>query len=246
LERIIPDEMIKDNTPEKAIRAQRKREVIKSVFNDRARTNLLRKYEQEAIAYLVQHMPPFITSNILTGIGFFGNIIVAGSFILAAYVSRTYLLLGLLGFIISWFGDSLDGRLAYFRNKPRKNYGFALDITIDWISIIIIGYGYIIYAEGIWELFGFGFVVMYGWEMIIALMRYRITGKYSIDSGIFGPTEVRIAVGAIMVAEVFLPGSLVYSASGLVIILFIVNIGDTRKLLRIADEIDKREAKEKS
>jgi phosphatidylglycerophosphate synthase len=191
-------------------------------------------------------MPRFITSNILTGIGFFGNIIVAASFILAAYFSKTFLLLGLLGFIISWFGDSLDGRLAYFRNKPRKNYGFVLDITIDWISIIIIGYGYIIYAEGIWELFGFGFVVMYGWEMIIALMRYRITGMYSIDSGIFGPTEVRIGIGAIMVAEVLLPGSLKYSASVVVIILFFVNIGDTRKLLRVADEIDKKEIKDKS
>jgi phosphatidylglycerophosphate synthase len=237
---------MKDKIHEKTIRALRKREVIKSVFNDRARTNLLRKYEQEAIAYLVQHMPRFITSNILTGIGFFGNIIVAASFILAAYFSKTFLLLGLLGFIISWFGDSLDGRLAYFRNKPRKNYGFVLDITIDWISIIIIGYGYIIYAEGIWELFGFGFVVMYGWEMIIALMRYRITGMYSIDSGIFGPTEVRIGIGAIMVAEVLLPGSLKYSASVVVIILFFVNIGDTRKLLRVADEIDKKEIKDKS
>ena len=237
---------MKDKIHEKTIRALRKKEVIKSVFKDRARTNLLRKYEQEAIAYLVQHMPRFITSNILTGIGFFGNIIVAASFILAAYFSKTYLLLGLLGFIISWFGDSLDGRLAYFRNKPRKNYGFALDITIDWISIIIIGYGYIIYAEGIWELFGFGFVVMYGWEMIIALMRYRITGMYSIDSGIFGPTEVRIGIGASMVAEVFLPGSLKYSASVVVIILFFVNIGDTRNLLRVADEIDKKEIKDKS
>ncbi len=237
---------MKDKIHEKTIRALRKKEVIKSVFNDRARTNLLRKYEQEAIAYLVQHMPRFITSNILTGIGFFGNIIVAASFILAAYFSKTYLLLGLLGFIISWFGDSLDGRLAYFRNKPRKNYGFALDITIDWISIIIIGYGYIIYAEGIWELFGFGFVVMYGWEMIIALMRYRITGMYSIDYGIFGPTEVRIGIGASMVAEVLLPGSLKYSASVVVIILFFVNIGDTRNLLRVADEIDKKEIKDKS
>ena len=237
---------MKDKIHEKTIRALRKKEVIKSVFKDRARTNLLRKYEQEAIAYLVQHMPRFITSNILTGIGFFGNIIVAASFILAVYFSKTYLLLGLLGFIISWFGDSLDGRLAYFRNKPRKNYGFALDITIDWISIIIIGYGYIIYAEGIWELFGFGFVVMYGWEMIIALMRYRITGMYSIDSGIFGPTEVRIGIGASMVAEVLLPGSLKYSASVVVIILFFVNIGDTRNLLRVADEIDKKEIKDKS
>ncbi|MGB8359675.1 MAG: CDP-alcohol phosphatidyltransferase family protein [Bacteroidales bacterium] len=238
--------MIKEKFHGEKIKALKKNELIKSVFKDRARTNLLRKYEQEAIAYLVQHIPAFITSNILTGIGFFGNIIVTASFVLAAYYSKTYLLLGLLGFIISWFGDSLDGRLAYFRNKPRKNYGFALDITIDWISIIMIGYGYIVYAEGIWELFGFGFVVMYGWEMIIALMRYRITGKYSIDSGIFGPTEVRIAIGAIMVAEVFLPGSLKYSASVVVIILFFVNIGDTRKLLRVADEIDKKEIKDNS
>jgi phosphatidylglycerophosphate synthase len=220
-------------------------EVIKSVFSDRTRTNLLRKYEQIAITFLVQHMPQAVTSNLLTAIGFFGSMIVTASFILAAYVNKNYLLMGLPGFIISWFGDSLDGRLAYYRNKPRKHYGFALDITIDWISIILIGYGYIIYAEGIWELFGYGLVVMYGWEIIIALMRYKITGKYSIDSGIVGPTEVRLVIGTVMVAEVLLPGSLVYSASVVVIMSFFINISDTRKLLRMADEIDKKEIKEK-
>jgi phosphatidylserine synthase len=152
-------------------------------------------------------------------------------------------LLGVLGFIISWFGDSLDGRVAYYRNKPRKLYGFALDITMDWISIIIIGYGYIVYSEGIWELLGYGFVVMYGWEMIIALMKYKITGKYSIDSGIFGPTEVRIIISAIMVAEVLLPGSLIYSAGIIVLILFFTNIADTRKLLLVSDSMDKKEMK---
>lgn len=221
-------------------------DVIKSLFNDRARTNLFKKQEQMAITWLVQRIPPGITSNILTGIGFFGNIIVSASFILAAYFNKAYLFLGLPGFIISWFGDSLDGRLAYYRNRSRRNYGFMLDITIDWISIIFIGFGYIIYADGIWELFGYGFVVMYGWEMIIALIRYRITGKYSIDSGIMGPTEVRIIISAIMIAEVFLPGSLIYSAGLVVIVLFLVNINDTRKLLRVAEEIDKKEIKEKS
>jgi len=89
-------------------------------------------------------------------------------------------------------------------------------------------------------------VVMYGWEMIIALMRYKITDKYSIDSGIFGPTEVRIVIAAIMAAEVFLPGSLQFSAGVVVVVLFFVNIGDTRKLLKVADEIDKKEIKDKS
>lgn len=215
--------------------------MIKSVFGDRTRTNLLKKQEQMAITMLVQRMPPFITSDMLTAIGFFGNMVVSGSFILAAFFDRAYLLLGLLGFTINWFGDSLDGRLAFFRKKPRKNYGFTLDITIDWLSIILVGFGYIIYAEGWWELLGYGFVVMYGWEMIVALIRYKITGQYFIDSGKTGPTEARIIISAIMVAEVLLPGSLVYSAGILIIALLGINIIDTRKLLKVADEIDAKE-----
>jgi len=122
-----------------------------------------KKQEEMAISWLVQRIPSFITSNMLTGIGFFGNMIVCASFILASFYSRSFLLLGLIGFAISWFGDSLDGRLAYYRNKPRRKYGFTLDITIDWISIILIGLGYIIYAEGAWKMLGYGFVVLYGW-----------------------------------------------------------------------------------
>jgi len=220
--------------------------IIKAIFSDRARTNLLRKQEQMLIIWLVQRMPGWISSDILTAIGLFGNSIVAASFILAKYYNSLFLLFGLLGFAVNWFGDSLDGRLAYYRNKPRKNYGFTLDITIDWISIILIGFGYIIYAEGNWEMLGYGFVVMYGWEMILALIRYRLTGKYSIDSGLMGPTEVRIVITLIMIAEVIFPGSLNYSAGLVVVVLFLVNITDTIKLLRVGEEIDKKELEKKS
>ena len=238
--------MPEDIKEAKTKRALKTSEVLNTVFGDRSRTNLLKKYEQQAIAWLVQRIPPRITSNFLTGVGFFGYIIVFASFVLASYYDRVWLLLGLPGFIINWFGDSLDGRLAYYRKKPRKQYGFTLDITIDWLSIILIGLGYIIYAEGVWEVFGYGFVSMYAWEIILALIRYRITGKYSIDSGKLGPTEVRIVIGTIMVTEVLLPGSILFSAVLLVTAIFVVNIIDTRKLLRVADEIDKREAQSKS
>lgn len=230
----------------KTKRALKTSEVLNSVFGDRSRTNLLKKHEQHAIAWLVQRIPTRITSNFLTGVGLFGYIIVFASFVLATYFDRAWLFLGLPGFIINWFGDSLDGRLAYYRKKPRKQYGSTLDITIDWLSIILIGLGYIIYADGVWEVFGYGFVAMYAWEIILALIRYRITGKYSIDFGKLGPTEVRIIVASMMVAEVLLPGSIVFSAVLLVTAIFVVNIIDTRKLLRVADEIDKREAQSKS
>jgi phosphatidylglycerophosphate synthase len=221
-------------------------EALESITRDRLRTNLLRKHEQWAIAFLVQKVPLRVTSNMLTGLGFFGNLIVFSAFVMAFYLSKYFLLLGILGFAISWLGDSLDGRVAYFRNKPRKSYGFTLDITIDWISILLIGLGYIIYIEGTWELLGYVFVVLYGWEMIIALMRYKITGKYLIDSGKLGPTEVRIVIASVMILEVFLQGSLKYSALVICLIMLIVNIIDTNKLLTVADQIDKEEAKKES
>jgi phosphatidylglycerophosphate synthase len=214
-------------------------EALNSISRDRLRTNFLKKYELMALAWLVQRIPPWISSNFMTAVGFLGSVIVSASFILARYINIYYLLLGVLGFIISWFGDSLDGRLAYYRKKPRKLYGFVLDITMDWISIILIGCGYIVYSEGPWELFGYVFVLMYGWEIIIALMRYKITGEYSIDAGKLGPTEARIIISAIMIAEVFLPGSLVYSVFAISILLLVININDTRKLSKIADAIDK-------
>ncbi|MDD4812786.1 MAG: CDP-alcohol phosphatidyltransferase [Bacteroidales bacterium] len=218
-----------------------KKRLVELISHDRTRTNLLRTGERNLIIYLVQRIPQWMTSNMLTGIGLIGNIIVMISFLLATFIDRNYLLLGIPGFVINWFGDSLDGRLAYYRNRPKKLYGFTLDITIDWIGIILIGVGFIVYAEGVWELIGYGFVVMYGWEMIVALMRLRLTGNYSIDFFKVGPTEVRIVLILVLITELLLPDSIRYFALLVCIILFIVNIIDTHNLLRIAENMDLKE-----
>lgn len=214
------------------------RQALKIISSDRERTNILRKYEQNLIAYLVQRIPSWISSDMLTFIGFSGSILIFLGFILATYLHPSFLLLGVAGFAISWFGDSLDGRVAYYRKKPRKWYGFALDITADWIGIILMGFGFVIYSTGTWEMFGFGFVVLYGWEMITTLVRYKITGKYSIDSGLLGPTEVRIVISLIFITEVLIHDSILYMAVLASAILLIANIVDSIKLLKLADECD--------
>lgn len=225
-----------------------KRSMIKSlrlIATDRQRTNILRGWEQKTIAYLVQKVPVWISSDGLTAFGFFGNLMVAASFVMGAYINRYWMLLSLLGFIINWIGDSLDGRLAYYRNKPRKWYGFSLDVTVDWIGTLLIGTGYTIYAPGIWKYAGFFFVVLYGWEMITAQLRYKIGGEYSIDSGIFGPTEVRLAIGTIILLEVFIPGTIQYLATIACIFLLISNLVESGKLLRLADKRDKADLRTK-
>jgi len=216
-------------------------DALAKITKDRHRTNILRKHEQNFIAFLVQRVPSWINSDALTAIGLAGSFITAAGFVLATYFDRSFLLLGVLGFAINWFGDSLDGRLAYFRNKPRKWYGFSLDFTVDWLTNILIGYGYIVYVRGQNELFGFGFVVLYGWAMMTALLRYKITGVYTIDSGLLGPTEVRIIISLFLVLEVMFPGSIIYSGILACVILFIVNVVDFLKLLKMADQKDKEE-----
>ncbi len=230
----------------KSSRHSRLHEVMNAISQDRGRSNFLKKYEQRALAYLVQLVPPKVSSDMLTMLGFVGSMIVLSGFILAAYLNKYFLLLGILGLFINWFGDSLDGRLAYYRKQPRKWYGFSLDISVDWLTTILIGCGYMIYTSGNWKIFGFGFVVLYGWAMITTLVRYKVTGQYIIDSGALGPTEVRIIISLILVLEILVGGSILYSAIGACVILFIVNIIETMKLLRLADSLDKKEKEEKT
>jgi phosphatidylglycerophosphate synthase len=202
---------------------------------------LFKDSEQKFIAYLVQRMPKWLSSDMLTAIGFLGSILTFASFLLAFYIHPTFLLLGVLGYFVCWFGDSLDGRIAYYRHIPRKWYGYALDITVDWLGVILIGLGFVVYVDGAWEIVGFLFVVLYGWEMITTTVKYKITGKYSIDSGIFGPTEVRIILSLILIIEVLFHNSIQYISLLTTLLLLVSNLINTTKLLKIADECDIKE-----
>lgn len=218
-----------------------KLESDRKVFADRERTNILKRKEQSLILYLLKKVPLNITPNGMTAIGMFGSCIVFASFITAIFFGRLYLLGGIFGLAVNWLGDSLDGRLAYYRAIPRKWYGFSLDIIMDWLSIVLIGLGYYFYAPLPSKVFGFLFVVFYGWAMIISLLRYKIMNAYKIDSGKLGPTELRVIISLILLFEILIPDSIAYSAILVTIFLLIVNIKDSVELLKLADKTDKVE-----
>ncbi|WP_437922417.1 CDP-alcohol phosphatidyltransferase family protein [Sphingobacterium sp. LRF_L2] len=220
-------------------------EINKKLFQDRKRTNILSSPEQKFISYLVPRIPNWISSDGLTAIGLFGSLMILGSFLLAEYVSRPLLLIGILGFFVQWFGDSLDGRIAFYRNKSRKWYGFALDIVMDWISTVMIGLGYVFYAPGDFKYTGFALVALYGWAMIISQLRYRITDKYTIDAGLLGPTEIRVIICVVLLAEVLFPFSINYLVILICVALFVINLVDTKNLLHLGDLKDWEEKKKK-
>ncbi len=218
-------------------------DIKQKISQDRERTNILRKYEQTAIAYLVQKIPNWVTPDMLTFVGFSGNATVGLSLYLAYALNKYWLFLSALGFFMSWFGDSLDGRLAYYRNKPRKWYGFCLDLTTDWLGIILMGLGAFFYFPGFWKIAVYLFVTLYGWEIITALLRFKVTGKYSIDSGYFGPTEVRILLLIIFITEIYLPGTIMVMSIIGILGIIVSNFIETFKLLKFADNRDREERK---
>lgn len=215
----------------------------KKIFGDRKRTNILKALEQPAIQFFLKIVPKVVTPNLMTAVGMFGSVVVLAAFIFAKKQEPLYLLLGILGLFINWLGDSLDGRLAYYRNIARKWYGFALDIIMDWLSIILIGLGYYFYTSEPYKILAFLFVVFYGWSIIIALLRYKITGSYQIDSGLFGPTELRVIIAVILILEIIFNGAINYSAIAITITLLFVNVIDTWKLLETGNKRDDEERK---
>ncbi|GGF24293.1 CDP-alcohol phosphatidyltransferase family protein [Flavobacterium limi] len=215
--------------------------IVQRTFSDRKRTNILKSAEQATIVFLLPKVPKFISPNLLTVMGTLGSGLIFLAFILGTYVTNWYLLLGNIGLIINWLGDSLDGRLAYYRNIPRRWYGFALDIIADWIGIVLIGFGYYIYAENGTQIIAFAFVALYGWSIIISQLRYKITNEYSIDSGFVGPTELRFIIAFILITEVLYQGSITYLAGLITIILFIINTIDSIKLLKLGDLRDQKQ-----
>lgn len=215
--------------------------IVQRTFSDRKRTNILKRAEQAAIVFLLPKVPEFISPNVLTLLGTLGSGLVFLGFVLGDFVANWYLLIGIIGLAINWLGDSLDGRLAYYRNIPRRWYGFALDIIADWIGIVFIGFGYYIYATNGTQIIAFVFIALYGWSIIISQLRYKITNAYSIDSGFVGPTELRFIIAFILITEVLFQGSITYLAGLITIVLFVINIIDSLKLLKLGDLKDRNQ-----
>lgn len=214
---------------------------------DRSRSNLLRNLEQPTLLFLCKAMPRFLTPDILTAIGMLGTLIIFAAFYFAhTFNDKIYLLFAVVGFAINWFGDSLDGRIAYYRNTPRKWYGFALDCVMDWISLVFMSAGFFIYIDDFYKIFVFLFACNYGWVVLMAQLKYKITDKYSIDPGPIGPTEVRVILCLIIIAEWYFGNVLIYFSTIGNVIFLAINLVDTYKLLQFGNARDAEEKRLKA
>lgn len=156
----------------------------------RIQTSILNGVEKKALIFLADRQPRWMTSNILTGIGTFGAIVISLGYILSQ-ININYLWLSSLGFVINWYGDSLDGTLARVRNKQRPIFGYYIDHTVDIINELLIFLG-----------LGLSGLICFDLSLFILIVYMMLTLNVSINAHLkkefkltyakLGPTEFRV------------------------------------------------------
>lgn len=150
---------------------------------------LLGPLERPALQWLAAHSPAWMTPDKLTIIGTLGAILIFFSYV-ASRANPAFLWLASFGFLVSWYGDSLDGTLARYRKIQRPKYGFFVDHTVDAFNemLIVLGLGLSTYVS-----FNVAAVALIGYLMLSVYVYVRtfVDGVFKISYGKLGPTEVR-------------------------------------------------------
>ena len=171
----------------------------------RIQTSLLNKVEKNILFWLAEHMPEWVTSDMLTALGFFAAVAYAVFCWLANY-NVEYLWLSSFCLVLNWFGDALDGTLARVRKLQRPKYGFFLDHSVDAITtcLFCIGLGLTPYMDMTIALF-----IMIGY-LSLSLFTYLSTmvfTEFPLTYARLGPTEVRLILIAVSILYIYYPFS---------------------------------------
>jgi archaetidylinositol phosphate synthase len=150
---------------------------------------LLGPIERPVLAWFVKIMPQWVTPDFLTFTGLFASFLIAAAYMLCN-VHKGFLWLASFGFILNWFGDSLDGSLARYRKIERPKYGFFIDHSVDTIAIIVIFIGLGISPFVTFEVACITLIGYLSMEILVLSATY-VRGVFQISYSKLGPTEVR-------------------------------------------------------
>jgi len=154
--------------------------------------------ERRVLTFLAARMPSWIGPDHLTAIGLLGMALCGLAYARAGRELR-WLLVVNLGLLINWFGDSLDGSLARYRQKTRPRYGFYVDHIVDAFGALFLLGG--LAASGLAHpavpvALLLGVYLMFFHMALVAQTR----GVFPMSKGGIGGTELRLMLMALNVA----------------------------------------------
>lgn len=153
--------------------------------------------EKKALNWLAHRTPRWINSDHLTLLGL-AAMLAAGAAYWTSGRNKHALILVVVSLFLNWFGDSLDGTLARFRNCQRPRYGYYVDHVIDLFgtTALLAGLALSGYMSPLIALALLAAFVLVEAEVFLAT---HVQQVFRLSCFCIGPTELRIvlAIGSL-------------------------------------------------
>src|SRR5438128_6825302 len=156
----------------------------------RQQESLLSPFEKRVLIGLARRLPPWVNSDHLTMLGFLGMILSGLCYYLAKW-NPLALAGAVICLSINWFGDSLDGTLARFRDQQRPRYGFYVDHVCDVFGAAFLMLGLALSGFCDWRI-ALGMLLAF---LLLSAETYLASytlGAFKMSYSKFGPTELRL------------------------------------------------------
>ncbi len=167
---------------------------------ERIQTSILNGVEKKALVWLADRQPDWVVSDTLTLIGSLGALMIGAGYVLCG-ININFLWLSCLGFVVNWYGDSLDGTLARVRHTQRPVYGYYLDHTVDCINeaLMFVGIG----LSPLMRLdIALAIFVLYLCLTVNVSVNAHLKSEFRLTYAKLGPTEFRVI--AIILTSLFI------------------------------------------
>src|SRR6266478_10227521 len=156
----------------------------------REQTSVLAPLEQATLTGLAKRMPTWINSDHLTMLGFVAMFLAGVCYAASRWNPRMLLLVNVC-LALNWFGDSLDGTLARYRNRQRPRYGFYVDHIIDTFGAVFLIFGLAL-SGYMSERVAAGVLTVFFMLAINSYLAAYALGVFKISQWKMGPTEIRL------------------------------------------------------
>ncbi len=211
----------------------------------RIQQNVLAASERRLLTWLCVRMPGWIYPDLLTAFGLLGAVLVLAGYT-TSLLDEDWLWLCVVGYIVHWLGDSLDGSLARFRGTERPRYGYFLDHSCDGLAtfMILLGIGLSPYVR-----LEIALIALAGYLLlsIHAFLSVKVLGEMRLSYLSAGPTELRIVLIALTFAmlvfgdaerEMTQMNGFDYFVGGVGIVLIVLFVVQTLRTCRTLSELE--------
>ncbi|MFN6934983.1 MAG: CDP-alcohol phosphatidyltransferase family protein [Tsuneonella sp.] len=163
----------------------------------RIQRNVLASGEKRLLAWICPRLPAWVTPDRLTGLALVAALAIGAGYALSNF-HWAWLILAIAGYLVHWFGDSLDGTIARYRKIERPRFGYFIDHSADGFASLLIlgGIGASPYLRVDVAMFA---VVAYLLLAVHTFLLAKVAGDFPLSHLGAGPTELRIILVALTI-----------------------------------------------